>query len=104
MPDDTDPATRTRPDLFAKTATTLADLKQFFPDLKLERLLARSSTWPTIDYIAESIFRHPKPVPSADAHRALNQIEIVEAAGAHDEIVQLARRIKQRLTAGDSPA
>ncbi|MEX0585096.1 MAG: hypothetical protein WD176_00535, partial [Pirellulales bacterium] len=87
-----------RADLFAKTTATLAELQHYHPHLEIRRLPPRPSTWPTIDYLTECIFRHPKPTPSADALRSLNQIEIVEAAGTQDEIVQLARRIKQRLT------
>ena len=95
LPEDPTP---TRPDLFARTTATLAELQQYHPRLEVRRLAARpSACWPAMDYLADTIFRHPKPAPSAEALATLSQIEIVEAAGAQDEIVQIARRIKQRL-------
>ena len=50
----------------------------------------------------QHVFRHPQSPPPADALDALPCIEIVEAAGAHDEIIQLARRIKTLLSKRDS--
>lgn len=99
LPDDVQEPAQPRADLFAKTSATIAELQQYYPDLEIRRVPPRPTTWPTADYLADAIFRHPKPNPSAAALAGLGQIEIVEAAGVQDEIVQLARRIKQRLSA-----
>ena len=103
LPVDTQEPAPPRADLFAKTAATVAELRQYYPGLEIRRVPPRPTSWPTADYLADAIFRHPKPKPSATALAGLDQIEIVEAAGAQDEIVQLARRIKQRLTAFPLP-
>lgn len=96
LPADTDP-TNARADLFAKTAATLAELNQYHPRLELQRLAPRPSASPALDHLARNIFRHPKPAATADVLASLNQIEIIEAAGTQDEIVQIARRIKSLL-------
>jgi len=89
-----------RADLFAKVTATLAQLRSYHPKLEEQHLPARPSDWPALDHIASHVFRRPSqlPAPSAEAINTLDQIEIVEAAGAHDEIIEIARRIKQRLT------
>ncbi|HVT26657.1 MAG TPA: UvrD-helicase domain-containing protein, partial [Lacipirellulaceae bacterium] len=89
-----------RPDLFAKTAATLSELHHYFPDLEMRQLACRPLPSPAINYIAQQIFRNPTRVaaPTADALDSLSQVEIVEAASAQDEIVQIARRVKALLT------
>jgi ATP-dependent helicase/nuclease subunit B len=90
-----------RQDLFAKTAVTLGDLKDRFATLEIRPLAPRPLKCPAIGHLAEHIFRHPAhvPPPSAGVLDSLRRVEIVEAAGAHDEVVQVARRVKARLIA-----
>ena len=99
------PADLQPPDLFAKTAATLAELKHFHPKLEIRELSPRPLPWPALDHLAQHLFRNPRqiPPPPAAAVESLNQLEIVEAAGAHDEIVQIARHIKQRLVVEKGP-
>jgi ATP-dependent helicase/DNAse subunit B len=94
-----------RPDLFAKAAATLLELQQHFPKLEIRQLLPRPLPNPALDYFAQHVFGHPKqiPAPPTAATEALAHIEIVEAAGEQDEIVQIARRIKARLTNANKP-
>jgi len=89
-----------RGDLFAKTADTLAELRRHFPKLAVDYQSCRPTDWPALDHLAHHLFQHPRdiPVPSAAAAASLERLEIVAAAGAQDEIVELARRIKRRLT------
>ncbi|MCI0332497.1 MAG: exodeoxyribonuclease V subunit gamma [Planctomycetes bacterium] len=93
-------ATSLRADLFAKTASTLDELKHYHPRLESRELAPRPLAWPALDHVVRHVFRNPAcvPSPSAQAIGSLNQLEIVAAASTHDEIVQIARRIKQRLT------
>ncbi|HEX4413856.1 MAG TPA: UvrD-helicase domain-containing protein, partial [Lacipirellulaceae bacterium] len=91
-------AENARPDLFAKTTATLAELKQQYPQLKERRLLAVPSKNPALDHIAECIFRYPRIEPSEKVIQSLPSVQIIEAASAQDEITQLARQIKQRLS------
>ena len=94
-----------RPDLFTKTRATLHELQHNFPQLQIRQVPHRPVPNPAIDYIANHIFAHPKllPAPSPAVTKALAQIEIVEASGEHDEIVQIARRIKAILTDAQKP-
>jgi ATP-dependent helicase/DNAse subunit B len=94
-----------RPDLFAKTTATLQELQHRFSKLELHRISARPLPNPAIDHFAAHVFAHPKQLPAMPraAEAGLTQIEIVQAAGAHDEIIQIARRIKGHLTASDKP-
>lgn len=101
LPDDVQEPAPPRADLFAKTAATVAELRQYYPALEIRRVPPRPTNWPAADYLADAIFRHPKPGASAAALAGLDHIEIVEAAGAQDEIVQLARRIKEQLAFGE---
>ncbi len=89
-----------RADLFAKVTATLAELRRQYPQLEIEQLAARPSSWPALDHVAQHIFSRPGqvPPPTAAALASLDRLEIVEAAGAQDEIVQIARRIKRRLS------
>jgi ATP-dependent helicase/DNAse subunit B len=88
-----------RADLFAKTEETLAELRRHHPRLGVKRLAPRPSGWPAMDYLSHNLFRNPfrsaKPGPAVG--ETLSRLEIVAAAGPQDEIVQVARRIKQRL-------
>jgi ATP-dependent helicase/nuclease subunit B len=93
----------TRADLFAKTAATLEDLKKYYPNLKAQHVAPRPATNPALDYLAQHVFRHPQPAPPSEVVESLEAIEIVEAAGTQDEILQLARRIKARLTSPPLP-
>ncbi len=88
-----------RPDLFAKTISTLAELKHFHPKLEIRALPPRPIAWPALDHLAQHLFRNPRQVPPlpAAAAESLNRFEIIEAAGSHDEIIQIARHIKRRL-------
>ncbi len=54
-----------RPDLFAKTAATLSDLRHHFPNLQLRQIEPRPLSFPAIDHIAQQIFRNPKHVVTA---------------------------------------
>lgn len=91
--------TASRADLFAKSTATLAELRHLFPKLTTEYLPCRPTTFPALDHIAAHLFEHPRdvPKPSAADIESLPRIEIIAAAGVQDEIVQLARNIKQRL-------
>lgn len=91
-----------RPDLFAKTTATRKQLQHCFPGLKICKLEHRPLPCPAIDRITRYIFGNPMhiPSPSPGAMDSLDQLEIVEAAGAQDEIVQIARRVKSLLTRG----
>jgi ATP-dependent helicase/DNAse subunit B len=91
------PMDESRADLFAKSTATLRDLQTRFGQLDFHRLPPRPGAVPALDHLAQNVFRHPHPPPPADALASLGAIEIVEAASAQDEIVQLARRIKQQL-------
>lgn len=94
-----------RKELFAKTADTLAELKLHFPKLTIKQLPCRTTDWPGRDHIAEHLFQHPRdiPAPSPAAASSLDRLEIVAAAGVHDEILDLARQIKRRLTSQLAP-
>ncbi|HEY7690038.1 MAG TPA: hypothetical protein VH835_15170, partial [Dongiaceae bacterium] len=100
--------TSERSDLFAKTATTLAELQRRHGGLKVCMRPQRTSSWPALEFLSAHLFRNPRHVPPAgdDVSQSLERLEIVAAAGAHDEIVEIARRIKRRLvsTGGDAPA
>jgi ATP-dependent helicase/nuclease subunit B len=91
-----------RTDLFAKSAAALAELKRHHPRLHVEVLPPRPTTWPALDHLAHNIFRPPRDVtaPSSEAIASLHEIEIIAAAGAQDEVIQIAHRIKERLVAG----
>ena len=95
LPDD-----GSRPDLFAKVSATLAELRHHHPKLEVLRFAPRPSAWPAVGYLGQHIFCHPTQVspPSAEVIDTLDRLEIVEAAGAHDEILEIARRVKYLLT------
>jgi len=101
LPDDAREPAPPRADLFAKTAATIAELRRRYPQLSTQHFAARPTSWPTIDFLATAIFRHPKVAPPQEAIAGLARIEIVEAAGAQDEIVQLARRIKRLINGSE---
>ena len=88
-----------RHDLFSKTTATLRELREYFKNLDVRTVEARPLPCPAIDHATQQIFRNPAqvPAPSASALESLSRIEIVEAAGAQDEIVQIARRVKSLL-------
>lgn len=94
-----------RRELFAKTADTLAELKLHFPKLTTHQLTCRTTDWPALDHIAAHLFQHPReiPAPAQAVEASLERVEIVAAAGVHDEIVELARHIKRRLTSKLDP-
>ncbi len=92
-----------RDDLFAKPAATLVELKELFPRLEKHRLPERPTEAPVLAYITQHIFRYPQPQPPSFPPPALAPLKIaplkiIEAAGAQDEIVQLARQIKRLLS------
>ncbi|MEX2306350.1 MAG: PD-(D/E)XK nuclease family protein, partial [Pirellulales bacterium] len=93
-----------RPDLFAKASATLNELRRHHPQLELRLFAARPADWPALEHLTTYIFGHPGqvPSPSAEVLDSLNRIELVEAAGTHDEIVEIARRIKERLVSGQA--
>jgi ATP-dependent helicase/nuclease subunit B len=97
-------ATSRRADLFAKSAATLAELRRHHPQLKVEQLPSRATAWHALDHLAHNVFRPPRQVtaPSPQAIESLDRLQIVAAANAQDEIVQIARRIKQRLVDGSA--
>jgi superfamily I DNA/RNA helicase/RecB family exonuclease len=91
---------RPRGDLFAKTTATLAALRRHHPRLEVRYASSQSSSWPARDYLLENLFRPPDrsaALPDA-ALASLGRFEIIAAAGLHDEIVQIARRIKRLLS------
>jgi len=94
-----DIATEWRSDLFAKIAHTLDVLRDFHSNLEVRRLPARPSAWPALDHLVQHLFAHPAriPAPCGEVLRTLDRMELIEAASAHDEIVQIARRIKHKL-------
>ncbi len=88
-----------RLDLFAKPAKTLHEFNERHPQLVVREMPARPLACPAIEHVERLLFSDPRqatPVWSAVG------IEIVEAAGAVDEIESLARRIKQLLARGDA--
>jgi ATP-dependent helicase/nuclease subunit B len=91
-----------RTELFAKTEATLELFERQFPQLEVRRLGERQPTNAAIGHLVRNVFRYPQPAPEAEVDKALDSIEIVEAASAHDEIAQLARRIKTRLVNSDA--
>lgn len=93
-----------RDDLFAKARATRVELKRYYPQLEEKTLQARPTSWPALDHIAQNLFRNPRQMaPASPAVRdSLPRLEIVGAASAQDEIVQLARRIKTRLTKSEA--
>jgi ATP-dependent helicase/nuclease subunit B len=93
-----------RSDLFAKSAATLAELRRRLPQLKVEQLPARQTGWAALDHLASNVFRPPRRVAatSPEGIASLDRLEIVAAASSHDEIIQVARRIKQRLVDGSA--
>ena len=92
-----------RRDLFAKTAGTLAELRRQHPEMGVRRFAPRASPWPAVDYLAQQLFRHPRHAcaPWRGVAESLDRLEIIEAASAQDEIVQVARRIKRLLRGRD---
>jgi len=89
-----------RDDLFAKTAATLDLLQNQYPRLEVRRLSERPAANVAVGHLVRNVFRHPQPLPGPEVLAALDSIEIVEAASAHDEFEQLARRIKSRIVNG----
>lgn len=85
-------------DLFAKTTATLAELTRRFPKLEVVKLPPRPTANAAISWIADQLFCHPHPMPPANVQEALPTLEIVAASSEHDEITQIARRIKSLLT------
>jgi ATP-dependent helicase/DNAse subunit B len=94
-----DDAAEGRTDLFAKVANTFDVLKSYHPRLEVQKLEPRPNAWPALDFLVQHIFSPPARIPSppAEVLDTLDRLEIVEAAHAHDEIVQLARRVKHKL-------
>ncbi|HEY3392116.1 MAG TPA: UvrD-helicase domain-containing protein, partial [Lacipirellulaceae bacterium] len=92
--------TMPRDDLFAKSASTLAALRRSFPKLSERQFASQPTAWPALDHIRHNVFQPPKRTRAAStgAIHALQRLEFVEAAGTHDEIVQIAQRIKRLLT------
>jgi ATP-dependent helicase/nuclease subunit B len=88
--------------LFAKSAATLAELRHLNPQLQVDLVRDRPSAWPAIDYFAKNIFLPPRAVakPSQAVLDSLDRAEIIAAAGTHDEVIQIARRIKNQLATG----
>ncbi|MFO0789865.1 MAG: PD-(D/E)XK nuclease family protein [Pirellulales bacterium] len=87
-----------RAELFAKPTATLHALERVFPQLSRQTLPRRPAANAALGYLADQIFRHPPVEPPQPVLDALPAVEIVAAASAHDEIVQIARRIKRLLT------
>jgi ATP-dependent helicase/DNAse subunit B len=94
-----DRSTSPRSDLFAKTTATLDELKRRYAHLEIHPCEARALPVPALDHAARHVFRNPNqiPPPLAEAIASLDRIRIIAAASAHDEIVQIARRIKHQL-------
>jgi ATP-dependent helicase/DNAse subunit B len=88
-----------RADLFAKTSATLASLRRHHPRLDERQFAPSRSNWPAQDFLLQHLFSPPGSAPpcSADAIESLDRYEIVAAASAQDEVVQIARRIKKLL-------
>jgi ATP-dependent helicase/DNAse subunit B len=93
-----------RTDLFSKTAATLHQLKHYHPQLALREFPARPIDWPALDHVLRHIFRNPNqvPAPSAEATESLDRFQVVAGASVQDEIVQIARRIKDRLVTAEA--
>lgn len=94
-----------RDELFAKTADTLAELRLHLPKLDVQTLPCRATDWPALDHLSQHLFEHPRdiPAPSPAVRDSLERFEIVASAGVQDEIVELARHIKRKLTAATHP-
>jgi ATP-dependent helicase/DNAse subunit B len=93
------PHLSSRPELFAKSTATLVTLRSIFPQLS-ERHFARQPThWSALDHLRDHLFqpRRQAPTASAEVIQSLSRLECIEAAGAQDEVVQIARRIKRLL-------
>jgi RecB family exonuclease/superfamily I DNA/RNA helicase len=97
----TDPSYSAHPrrDLFAKTAATRDALRRRHVNAQEREFPVPMLAWPALDYALRHVFRNPAklPPPSPEAIESLDRFEIVAAASAHDEFVQLARRIKALL-------
>lgn len=96
------PCDTTRPDLFAKTTTTLAELRYVHPKIHLEEPAAESRAWPALKFALENLFRNPKqiPKPKKEVATSLDRLQFIAGASTHDEVVQIARRIKGQLASG----
>ncbi len=90
-------------DFFTKTSATLAELRRRFPKLEVVALPRHTATNTAIAYCADQVFCHPQPTPPAQVIQHLSTIEIVAASSEHDEITQIARRIKSLLVARATP-
>jgi len=88
-----------RADLFAKTSTTLHELQHHHPRLELNHVAPRPLAWPALEHLLTHVFRNPNQLspPAAEAVDSLHHLKIIAGASVHDEIVQIARSIKQRL-------
>lgn len=94
-----DEAETRRPDLFAKTRTTLAQLTERHPTATVRRLARREpAPWPALDHVERQLFMSPRETTKqADSAG----IEFIAAVGAVGEMEQLARRVKRLLVFGD---
>ena len=79
-----------RIDLFTKTTATLAALKRAFPQLVVRTHSAPHASCPAIDHVTEQVFHYPHSPPAPAVLESLGQIEIVQAAGTHDEVLQIS--------------
>ena len=99
LPADSSTCDSPRVDLFAKSAHTIDVLRRHHPGLQMHPNELRPSSSPAVDYLALNLFgnlRQDAP-PSREVVQTLDRLEFVAAAGQHDEMVQIARRIKRRL-------
>ncbi|HVU87948.1 MAG TPA: PD-(D/E)XK nuclease family protein [Pirellulales bacterium] len=88
-----------RPDLFAKPASTLAQLRWRIPAAVVETLPRKEQpAWPALAHVERELFKNPRHV--VRAARAPG-IEVSEAGRALDEAYLVARRIKRLLVSGD---
>jgi ATP-dependent helicase/nuclease subunit B len=90
---------RGRPDLFAKPASTLAQVRARFTGMTIERLArGECPTWPALAHVERELFKNPRHVVRATSAPG---IEVSEAGRALDEVYLVARRIKRLLVSGD---
>jgi ATP-dependent helicase/nuclease subunit B len=90
-------ADETRPELFAKTNKTLAELRKRHGTVAVEPMPRRVSGWPALDHLEGHLFAGARRLSDRDSRG----IEIAATSGVRGEIEYVARRIKKLLAHGE---
>lgn len=88
-----------RPDLFAKSRHTLAQLRGQLPALRVEYLSPRATGWPAAEHLQRELFASPRQTRPAPCTAGL---EIHVAASDVNELEWIAREVKRLLVEGDA--